>query len=136
MANKPNLIPLAMLVCDTVIEDKRTNKKSLIGLFDNIFTSKLPCTHPRLNVFIVLTEGNGDYNCALKCVSEDTNKSLIELQGKIQSQNPQQKVEMNFEIIGLRFNDYGNYRFDFYCNDNLLISRKFLLKEVNMNPKG
>ena len=125
-----------MVVCDTVIDDKRTNKKSLIGLFDNIYTSKIPSTHPRLNVFIVLTEGNGDYHCALKCVSEDTNKPLIELQGKIHCQNPQQKVEMNFEIIGLRFIDYGNYRFDFYCNDNPLISRKFFVKEAKVNLKG
>ncbi|OGW83960.1 MAG: hypothetical protein A3C47_00235 [Omnitrophica bacterium RIFCSPHIGHO2_02_FULL_51_18] len=132
MSNKPNLIPLAMIICDTVIDDKKTNKKSLIGLFDNINSLKLPCVHPRLNVFIVLTEGNGEYDCALKCIKEDTNKALVELQGKIHCLNPQQKIELNFEMVGLRFTDYGNYRFDFYCNENLLVSRKFLIKETKM----
>ncbi len=132
MSNKPNLIPLAMIICDTVIEDKMTHKKSLVGLFDNIFSSKIPCVHPRLNVFVVLTEGNGEYDCALKCVHEDTNKLLVELKGRIQCQNPQQKVEMNFEICGLRLPDFGNYRFDFFCNEHPIISRKFLLKETRV----
>jgi len=130
MANKPDLIPLAMIICDSVIEDKMTSKKSLIGLFDNINSSKAPCVHPRLNIFLVLTEGNGEYDCSLKCIHEDTNKTLGGLNARINCKNPQEKIELNFEFRGLRFPEFGNYRFEFYCNDNPIISRKFLLKEA------
>ena len=132
MPDKPNLLPLAMIVCDSVIEDKMTNKKSLIGLFDNINSSKIPCVHPGLNVFVVLTEGNGEYECSLKCIHEDTNKSLVGLNARIHCKNPREKIELNFELRGLRLPEYGNYRFEFYCNDNPIISRKFLLQEAKI----
>ena len=36
MVDKPSPIPLTMVICDTVIDDRKTGKKSLIGLFNNI----------------------------------------------------------------------------------------------------
>ena len=47
---------LAMVICDTVIDDRISGKKSLIGLFDAIATTHLPCTVNELYVFLALTE--------------------------------------------------------------------------------
>jgi len=125
MAQKPNPIALAMVVCDTVIDDRKTGKKSVIGMFNNITVSKVPALHPRLNIFISMTEGNGDYTCKLQCIYVDENSPVAELGGPIVFKNPQQIIEFNFELCGLPLPKYGTYRFDFYCNDIIVISRKF-----------
>ena len=42
----PNPTPKvnAMLICDTIITDKMTGKKSLIGIFENLTAARLPVT--------------------------------------------------------------------------------------------
>ena len=127
MPKRPIPIPLAMVVCDTVIDDRRTGKKSIVGIFNIINAKKVPCMHPRLNVFLSLTEGNGDYSCLLSCVSMDGNKKIFEMKGPIRFLNPHQIVEFNFEIAGIRFPDYGDYRFEFYCENELVIARKMCI---------
>lgn len=125
MTTKPSPLPLAMLICDSVIEDKKTGKKSVIGMFNSISTPKIPCTHPLMNIFLVLTEGNGEYNISLRCVKLDSEEPIMNLEGRIAFRNPQQIIECNYEISGLKIPVFGGYRFDVYCNDSLMISRKF-----------
>lgn len=127
MLARPKPIALAMVICDTVIEDKKTGKKSLIGLFNSVSSDKVPCIHPRLNVFISLTEGNGDYTGKLKCIYADEGKPLAEISGPVVFTSPHQIIELNFEIRGVPLPKYGNYRFEFFCNDEMLIARKFQL---------
>src|SRR4051812_28041201 len=50
---------LAMILCDLVITDVETNKKSLIGLFDQVETATLPCVVHELHVYLSLTDGHG-----------------------------------------------------------------------------
>ncbi len=133
MIDKPKPLPLAMVICDTVIEDKKTGKKSLIGMFNNINVGKIPCVHPNFNVFISLTEGQGDYIGKLGCVYIDEDKPIAELKGPIKFVNPHQIIEFNFEFSGLRLPKYGNYRFEFFCNEQLVISRKFKLSPAKKN---
>ena len=122
---KPNPIPLAMLLCDSVIEDKGSGKKSLIGLFNSISAAKAPCTHGPLDVFLSLTEGNGEYEVVLRLVRSDTEAVIIELPGKIKFLNPQGVLEIHYHIGSVTVPEFGDYRFDFYCGQNLVISRRF-----------
>ena len=50
MAGKSTPSGLAIVVCDQIIEDKATSKKSLIGIFNNIASPTFPCRHPQLSV--------------------------------------------------------------------------------------
>ena len=73
-----NEIPmgLALLVCDNIIQDKQTNKRSLIGLFDRLYTKNLPCVHPSLSIFVSLTSGKGNYACEVVCRHQETDTGL------------------------------------------------------------
>lgn len=133
---KPKPIALAMVICDMVIDDVLTRKKSLVGLFNNIYTSKVPTIHPRLNVYISLTEGYGDYDAELRCVNLDDNKTVGGMKGPLKFINPQQIIEFNFEIGNLVLPQYGNYRFDFLCNNELVISRKFNVTPTKKKESG
>jgi len=74
---------LALVVCDTIIEDKLTGKKTLVGLFDRLQTSRLPCVHPAMTVFVSLTGGRGEYPPVRSSVGTPTvRRSLSRQKGK------------------------------------------------------
>lgn len=129
MNKKPKPIVLAMVICDTVIEDRLTNKKTLIGTFNRIIISKIPCIHPCLNVFLALTEGIGEYDGQLRCINVEEDKSILDLGGKINFRDIKEIIEFNFELRGIVFPQFGEYRFEFFCNNEPLCSRRFIVSE-------
>ncbi|MFZ5801094.1 MAG: DUF6941 family protein [Candidatus Omnitrophota bacterium] len=127
--DKPKPIVLSMIICDTVLDDRATNKKTLVGLFSNIWASSCPCVHPRLNVFITLTDGRGSYQGSLKCVNEDTNTEILRLEGPIIFQSGEHIIELNFELVNVRFPAFGSYHFEFWCDGDILITRRFAVTQ-------
>lgn len=123
MVKKPAPIPLSMILCDMIIEDKKTSKKSLIGLFSTVTTAKVPCVLSRFGVFISLTEGIGEYACVLRCSLAEDNTLVGETKGQVRFVDRREVVEISLEVNGLSFPRYGDYRFDLYCEEELLISR-------------
>ena len=81
MNEKPTPIGLAIVVCDQIIEDKLTGKKSLIGIFNQIGTNNFPCRHPQMCVFVSLTEGRGQCAARLRitCRREAVAENIEEL---------------------------------------------------------
>jgi hypothetical protein len=101
-------------------------------MFNNINSGIIPCLHPQMDVFLIMTEGIGDYEGVLRCVSDEEPQPVMEMKGPIVFKDPYQIVELNFELRNIRFPRYGEYRFEFLCNNELLISRKF---KVSALPK-
>ena len=64
MSDQPIPSGVAIVVCDLIIEDKLTSKKSLIGIFNQIGAQSFPYRHPQICVFVSLTEGRGQ--CAAR----------------------------------------------------------------------
>lgn len=126
----PKPIPLAMIICDTVIDDATTHKKTLVGVFNAISSQRVPALHSSLNVFICLTEGRGEYNGILRCVHSGSNKSVLELNGKINFTDIKEIIELNFELKGIVFPEFGEYRFEFLCNSMPLLSRRFTVNDL------
>jgi hypothetical protein len=130
MVKKPSPIPLGMVICDMIIEDKKTGKKSLIGMFSNVSAPVVPCPLNRFGVYISMTEGIGDYTCSLKCVRAGDNLMLGETRGGLKFEDRSHIVEIVLEITGLTIPEYGEYRLEFYCEEELLISRKFTVTSI------
>ncbi len=123
--DKPSPLGLAIVVCDQIIEDKLTGKKSLIGIFNQIAVANFPCTHPRMSVFVCLTEGLGDYGARLRIVNEETGVAVADLNGPIQFPDANTVAELNFDFVGLTFPKPGLYSIEFYCDDALVLERRF-----------
>lgn len=47
--------PVSLVICDDVVQDRRTGKISLIGWADSIRAAGYPYVSPSFNVFIALT---------------------------------------------------------------------------------
>jgi hypothetical protein len=136
MTQQPTPSGLAIVVCDQVIEDKLTNKKSLIGIFNSIANTNFPCRHPTLCVFVSLTEGRGSYQARVRIVNEETQAPVTEITGPIEMPDVNTVVEIVFNFIGLEFPEPGLYSIEFYCADALVLERRFHAMQIEPPPKG
>jgi hypothetical protein len=125
---------LAMILCDLVITDVETNKKSLIGLFDRIETAVLPCVVHELHVYLSLTDGHGRLPMVLTCTTSESPEVLFCGQVVVEFRDPLQVVELHFVFPNARFPQAGEYRFQLLAGTSLLRERKFLV--TTMAPGG
>jgi hypothetical protein len=127
---KPKPVPLVMAICDTIIDDRITGKKSLIGIFNNITAIDFPCRHQALYVYCVLTEGIGQYDGSLKCTHMQSGKPIITLNGPMQFNNPLATVELIFEIKNMTFEQEGTYLLELFCDNQPVTSRKISVSKM------
>ena len=132
-SQKPKPIPLTMTICDTIIDDRLSGKKSLIGIFNNIAVVELPCQHQTLYVYCVLTEGIGQYDGALRCTHLESNKTIININGPINFPNPLATVEFIFDIKNMVLEQEGIYVFELLCDNQPIISRKIHVSKIKPN---
>jgi hypothetical protein len=131
---KPSPIGLALVVCDQIIEDKLTNKKSLIGIFNQIATPVFPCRHARLGVFVALTDGRDRCDVRLRIGHEESAHLVADVRGQIQFPDVNAVVELNFDLVGLVFPQPGLYSIEFSCDDMLILERRFHVTLVQPAP--
>jgi hypothetical protein len=118
----PNeLIPnvLAMLVCDQVIHEQGTNKRSLIGIFDNINAPAYP-VQLRLAVYAKIADAEGPYVFLLRLVNlkDETLLSSIEMKANIASRS--ESAELAVNMIGIVFAEPGKYEFQLWADGTYL----------------
>jgi hypothetical protein len=123
-------IMLAMVICDTVIDDRISGKKSLIGLFDAIGTTTMPCRVNELHVFVALTEGYGQREIRLRCIASESDEELFGTATVIEFPDPLSVVEINLGFRGCEFPEPGEYRFQLYVDQTMLCERKFRVSKV------
>lgn len=119
---------LAMIICDTVIEDAESGKKSLIGIFDQIHTANLPGIINELNIYLSLTDGRGIMPVELRCISASEEHELFRTEGEIEFPDPLSVVDLHFRFQNCEFPEEGWYCFQFFCDGQLLRERKFAVE--------
>lgn len=115
----------ALIVCDDMIEDKRTGKKSLIGMFSKIHANKLPATHPKMNIFISFDNARGKYHSTIRIIHNQSGKMIAETKGEININSPMDVTDLNICLLNLTFPEEGVYNLEFLCDDELVMQRRF-----------
>ena len=115
---------VAVVICNEVIEDKRTSNKSLIGIFNAINVPQLPVTHPRLNVLASLTNLNGDVPISLT-ITAPNGGEVVKAEGSVTIEDPLAVVDVVFEINGLPIEQLGTYMIDVFNQSVHLGGRRF-----------
>lgn len=137
MVDLPRPKANAMLICDSVITEERTGKKSLIGIFENINAFKFPCIHHALSVYVKLTGAHGSYKVRLELV--DLRGDIVigknEIPENITINDPLVAYEIVFNLGGLKFDHPGEYEFRFYANDMIVEHKTFLVRQINPEKK-
>ena len=128
MASSESPMGLALLLCDTIIEDRSTGKKSLIGLFSQIHAPKLPCIHPSMTMLVSMTGGQGEYPCLITCEHPDLDKPVFSLPCKMKFENPFQVVDYVFQLKAVRFPLPNKYSINVKIDDYLVMTRPLLVQ--------
>ena len=124
---------LALILCDNVIEDKTTNNKSLIGLFNRIHARQLPVIHPRMCIVISLSNGRGKVPIKLRISSLINDGDVFHATGEVEFNDPLAVCDLVFDLRQVPFKSEGAYAITVFYENTLLIERRFIvdvLKEV------
>jgi hypothetical protein len=133
MAPRPNV--KAILICDQIIHEYGTNKKSLIGIFEDIHIPAFPHSYPRIAVYVNLTDAHGKYVLELRLVNSADNSVIGS--GKtpeVEIDNPLRTCEFALQIQNLVFRNHGVYEFQVFANGALVATKAFNVKRVRTGP--
>ena len=119
MSDAPIPSVLAMLVCDQVIAEQGTGKKSLIGIFDNLHAAGFP-TETRLAVYVKLADAQGQYKFRIRLVGLKNETPIADLNADVTIADPTSPTELAINMIGIILPEPGKYEFQLYGNDTYL----------------
>ena len=117
-------ICVAVIICNEIIEDKRTNNKTLVSLFNGIGVTQLPAVHPRMFLMASLTNSVGRFNLSFR-IKGPTDRELARFDGEAIFPDPLAVVDIVVEIQGLQIEEQGTYFVDVMCGDRPLGHRRF-----------
>lgn len=113
---------ISFLIADTVIQEKITNKWSVIGVFDRINSNLFPYIHPNLGLYIRITDASGKYAIRVEFCDENNN-ILSQFEGiHIEVTNRLAAPGFGIQTRNLPIPKPGNYSFNLYFNDDFFQS--------------
>lgn len=117
MANVPSL--LAILLCDQVILEQGTGKKTLVGIFEDINSPGEPIPH-RVGFFARMTDLEGSYNFAIKVVRIAPEGEVVVAGGQLSLPQAITDRLANVDLalnVPAVFPKFGKYEFQLFAND-------------------
>lgn len=120
---------LAFLVCDTVIEDVETGKKSLIGLFDLVVGLHPPAYVPELCVYVCCSGGPEQSPCRMtvRFLGPDE-EEIARAEETVEFPHENSVAEIVFRFQGLELTRSGWYRFVCDINGQTVAERLLLVE--------
>ena len=128
----------AILICDRVIHEAGTNKKSLIGIFEDIHLPRIPHHYPQIAVYVNLTDAHGQYVLELRLLDTKEGKELGRgSTPEVEIDSPLRTCEFALQIQNLLFRHEGKYEFQILANGELLSTKSFNVKRLKLpKPPG
>jgi len=123
MAPRPSV--KAVLICDYVIHEAMTNKKSLIGIFEQIHLPQFPCGYPRIAVYVNMTDAHGAYVLELRLIDEDNQQVGTGKTPEVKIDSPLKTFEVALQVQNLVFQKPGVYEFQVFANGDLMATKAF-----------
>lgn len=117
----------AMLLCDNIITEIGTGKKSLIGIFENInFSGEPPWQHYRMSAYVKFTSAQGKYQFQIELIDLGNGK-VIGKAGtpELNVPNKLDSYELVFNLENVVFQHPGRYEFRVYAGDEMFANKTF-----------
>lgn len=109
---------VAMLVCDTVVTEAHTNKKTLVGVFDKWRVPEIPGLIGPFWVYTKLIDGVGKYVFKLRFVFLDEEQTIAEAVTKeVEFLDRLAAAELPFPMPPIPVQKSGMYELQLYAND-------------------
>lgn len=125
----------AILICDLIITDSTTRKKSLIGVFEVMYAGVFPCVHNSLSVYVNFTDAEGEYVFKLEILDLESNAIVGSVQTPaIKVGNRLATQELALVVRGLRFEHEGSYEFQVSASGELLGQKSLRVRKLEKKP--
>lgn len=128
---QPSPVVKAFLVCDLVIHEQDTNKKSCIGIFHQINSQVFPCRHGQLCIYANIVEAEGEY--VFKILLVNLKDGAVIGSGATPSlriPDRLQTAELAFKLQNIVFPEPGPYEFRLLANDELLAQKEVVARQI------
>ena len=109
-----------MLLCDQIITEIGTNKKSLIGVFDNFYSLQFPAMMQRLAVYAKFADAVGKYLFKLRIVRLKDEFLVAEMGIEVNIAEAGQYADMAINMGNIPIPEPGKYEFQLYAGDEFL----------------
>ncbi|MEW6250467.1 MAG: hypothetical protein AB1716_07455 [Planctomycetota bacterium] len=135
---RPAAVPtlVSLLLCDQVIDDKLSNKKSAIGIFNTILVAKVPTVIHQMAILASLTEIAGRVDVELRLVRDADDAVLFSGRGAVEAPDPLAVVDLLFAMQGLEIPEPGQYSFELLGGGELLGRRRFQVRLRQVGGQG
>ena len=125
----------AFLVCDCVIEDSLTKKKSLIGLFSHLQSVTFPFQHHQLGLYFCITDAEGTYRVEVDLMFVNTDQLVCRASlPDIVIGDRLQISDFGINIPALLFPAPGRYEFRLRMNGRMIAQKDFHVVQVSATP--
>jgi hypothetical protein len=121
----------AFLVCDQVIEDSVTKKKSLIGLFTHLQAASFPFQHSQMGLYFCLTDAEGIYHFDIDLTYLNTEQLICRAAlPNIAIADRLQISDFGINIPSLTFPTPGRYEFRLRMEGHLIAQKDFSVMQM------
>ena len=121
----PTPVLIAFLVCDQIIEDAPTGKKTIVGVFDQIVADEFPVRHSPSSLYVKLIDCEGDYESRIEFAQVSTQAILLEWTGTCSSPSRHEYTELVLSWPPLPLPDPGEYEFRLWMNNKFVGNVRF-----------
>lgn len=125
----------AFLVCDQILQDAQTGKKSLIGVFHELRAERFPAVHPLLWIYANLTDAHGRYSFQIRLV--DVERGEVLGRGEpppIDIPGPLQTTELSAQLRNVALPRAGTYEFQLLVNEALIATKAIRVAGIRPAP--
>ncbi len=127
----------AFLVCDSVIEDSLTKKKSLIGIFTHLQAASFPFQHHQVGLYFCMTDAEGTYHFEIDLMYVNTDQLVCRASlPDIAIGDRLQITDFGINIPALLFPSPGRYEFRLRVNNRVLAQKDFNVIQLPTPPSG
>jgi hypothetical protein len=119
----------AFLVCDYVICEVGTNKKTIVGTFTDIASSSFPCFMPQIGLYFCVTDAGGSYHFEVELMFLNTGAKIgggkipevIEIKDRLAI------TDVGVTLKNLVFPGPGRYEFRLLANGQVIALKDFMV---------
>ena len=113
------------MICDHVIAEQETNKKTLVGTFNNIKLPQVPGVYHAFSVFASLTNGQGAVRLILRCTSVTADQVQFEVAMDSQFPDPSHVAEFIFNLLNVPFSATGIHCLELIVDEEPILETRF-----------
>ena len=126
----PTPVLVAMLVCDTAIQEGTSKKYTLVGVFSEINVQTFPAIHGTAWLYAKLIGCEGEYSTKIDFVRVSDQRVLVSGEGKLIARDRQASVECVSNLPGLPLEIPGEYEFRLWMNDRFISNVRITARQV------